>query len=429
MKRILTLAMALMMLLSLAVFSAHAEQPAEITIRFAWWGDASRHEVYNRICDTYESLNPGVRIEREPNTFNAFFEKLATQVASGNAPDVFGMHPRFATEFASRGVMENLQPYVDQGIINLENIDQPVIDSGNINDILYMICQGVTLNEFLLNIDMCNRLGVTVPDVYEDWTWDDFVATCYDFREKALAAGEDLYFIDQPYQYNFFRIYLMSYGQELFNNDGTIGFTQERVEEWFKMWQTLRADDIIPDAASISENINATLETQLFTMGQCAVTNIPVNKLDQYQAQMTDKIRPLRAPMGDARGVYIEGAHNCISAAIDDVQKLEAAKFLDFFTNSEDSLKDLMIQQGTPVNTKMSEFVLQFMNESQVEAMEYVKVTQPLAGIANMLPAGYSEMNTLYLDTREASDFASLTPAEAAQAYLDGIEEILAKNN
>lgn len=432
MKRIFALAMTLCILLSLSLPAmASATQAEEITLRFAWWGDASRHDVYNKICDTFESMNPGVTIEREPNTFNAYFEKLATQVASGNAPDVFGMHARFATEFASRNVMEELQPYVDQGIISLTDLDQPVIDSGKINDTLYMICQGVTLNEFLLNEDMCKRLEVEVPDVLEDWTWEEFVATCYDFREKALAAGEDVYFIDEPYQYNFFRIYLLSYGEELFNNDGTIGCTKERITQWFSMWQNMRNDDVIPDAASVTENVNATLETQMFTLGKCAVTNIPVNKLNQYQAQMTDNLRPLRSPLGNdgTRGVYIEGAHNCISSAIDDEHKLVAAKFLDFFTNSEECLKDLLIQQGTPANTQMSEYVLQFMDEAQIEAMEYVKYTQPLASIGNMLPVGYSEMNTLYLGIREASDFAAMTPEEAAQAYLDGIQEILDKNS
>ena len=83
MKKLLTCLLAVTMLLS-CITIASAESEEQIELRFAWWGDTNRHEVYNAICDEFEAIYPNVTIIREPGTFNDFFDKLATQLA-GNA--------------------------------------------------------------------------------------------------------------------------------------------------------------------------------------------------------------------------------------------------------------------------------------------------------------------------------------------------------
>ncbi len=429
MKKLLTCLLAVTMLLS-CITIASAESEEQIELRFAWWGDTNRHEVYNAICDEFEAIYPNVTIIREPGTFNDFFDKLATQLAGNAAPDIFGMHPRFAVEFASRGAMTDLTPYVESGILNLDKLSDAVINDGKIDGKLYMISQGITLNELLANQTMLDRIGVEVPDITEDWTWDDLVAKAYEFREKALAAGEDVYFCDMFYEYNFFRIYLRSYGYELFNEDFSLGHDEAIVEKWFAMWQQMMQDDVIPDAATTTENVSAALEMKSFAQGLTAVTQIPVNRLDQYQLVMDDKVVAVRSPLGaeNTRGVYIEGAHNAIYSGASEENKEWAARFLDFFTNDERCLKHLLIQQGTPVNSDMNEYIKQFMTEPQKYALDYVALVQPLAGTGAQLPAGYSEMNNTYAEIRDKVLWGEITPAEAAEEYCTRIMQIVEEN-
>ena len=357
--------------------------------------------------------------------------RTSSALLAGNAaPDIFGMHPRFAVEFASRGAMTDLTPYVESGILNLDKLSDAVINDGKIDGKLYMISQGITLNELLANQTMLDRIGVEVPDITEDWTWDDLVAKAYEFREKALAAGEDVYFCDMFYEYNFFRIYLRSYGYELFNEDFSLGHDEAIVEKWFAMWQQMMQDDVIPDAATTTENVSAALEMKSFAQGLTAVTQIPVNRLDQYQLVMDDKVVAVRSPLGaeNTRGVYIEGAHNAIYSGASEENKEWAARFLDFFTNDERCLKHLLIQQGTPVNSDMNEYIKQFVTEPQKYALDYVALVQPLAGTGAQLPAGYSEMNNTYAEIRDKVLWGEITPAEAAEEYCTRITQIVEEN-
>ena len=93
MKRFFALLLTAILLMSFAAVPAIAEAP--VTLRFSWWGSASRAEVYNAICDAFEAAYPQYRIEREFVSSTAkYMELLATQVAGSNAPDIISMHPQ-----------------------------------------------------------------------------------------------------------------------------------------------------------------------------------------------------------------------------------------------------------------------------------------------------------------------------------------------
>ena len=61
--------------------SGSASGGEEVTIRWAWWGDTTRHEKYNKIADLFEEKNPGVKVAREPNSWTDYWDKLSVQVA------------------------------------------------------------------------------------------------------------------------------------------------------------------------------------------------------------------------------------------------------------------------------------------------------------------------------------------------------------
>ena len=72
-----------------------------VEIRFTWWGDTTRNEMYNQICDRFEEANPDIKVIRESGSWNDYWDKLATQVAGGNAPDVISMHVQYISPGSS----------------------------------------------------------------------------------------------------------------------------------------------------------------------------------------------------------------------------------------------------------------------------------------------------------------------------------------
>ena len=62
------------------------EEPAateeEITLRMAWWGSQTRHDRTIAAIELYESLHPNIKFEYEYYSFDDYFTKLKTLVAS-----------------------------------------------------------------------------------------------------------------------------------------------------------------------------------------------------------------------------------------------------------------------------------------------------------------------------------------------------------
>ena len=85
MKKTLSLILALVMLLAVCPLAQAEEQ---VTIRFAWWGDAVRHEATLKAIELFEAKYPHINVEPEYGGWDGYNDKLQTQIAGGTAADV-----------------------------------------------------------------------------------------------------------------------------------------------------------------------------------------------------------------------------------------------------------------------------------------------------------------------------------------------------
>ena len=76
---------------STAASTEAASGDEQINLRMAWWGSQDRHDKTIAAIELYESLNPNVKIEYEYYSFDDYFTKLKTLVASDQVWDVFQM--------------------------------------------------------------------------------------------------------------------------------------------------------------------------------------------------------------------------------------------------------------------------------------------------------------------------------------------------
>ena len=67
----------------------------QITLRMAWWGSQTRHDITVEVIEMYEKENPNVNIEYEFYDFDSYFTKLKTLVASDQVWDVFQLGGNF----------------------------------------------------------------------------------------------------------------------------------------------------------------------------------------------------------------------------------------------------------------------------------------------------------------------------------------------
>lgn len=432
MKKFLSVLISLSLMLSVLAAPAMAEEEHEpITIRISWWGDTARHEKYNKFVDAFEEAYPWITVERESSTWADYWNKLATLVAGGNAPDVMGMHPQFASDYANRGALLNLDKLIADGIVSVADIPESVVEGGRVSGNLCMVSMGVTVSSMFVNETLLEQVGLEYP-MDTPITWAAFGQMAKDFRVKALEKGIDAYLTSEITGYTSFQYLARSNGGDLYTEDGNLGFTQADVEEWLTFWKDLRDADVIPDAATTTEAASLTLEQSLFCTHKTAMTVVPVNQLWQYAAQLPEEtVTPAYIPTGNdgTTGAFLEGAHWAISSAIDEKHQEAAGLLLNFIVNNEGAAQYMLMDQGVPANTKMAEYIMPMLNESDVTAVDFVqRVTAMVQKGINYAPKGAGSIDTAFKEARESVAFEVMTPAEAAAAFMEQANAIIAEN-
>ncbi|WP_077624706.1 ABC transporter substrate-binding protein [Sediminibacillus massiliensis] len=401
-----------------------ADGEEEIKLRFSWWGDTSRNEIYNEIIDRFEEENPNITVDREFGGWTDYWDRLATQTAGGNAPDIVSMHQFYVSDYARRGALLNLQSLVDDGTINLESFAESTVDSGKVDDELIMVAKGVTMPGWVYNPVQLEELGVEAPNF--DWTWEEFQAKMLEV-DKAMPEG-DFATADMgggQLQPNF-RYYVRQQGEDLFTEDGKLGFSEETLSKWWTMWDDLRQAGAVADSATTTEFESAALEQKLFTIGRSAFYQIPANQLHLYQEQFENgELQMLRMPQveGGENGEYIEGAYLSITKESEHPEA--AAKFIDFFVNTEKSLELFKVEQGSPGSSEMAEFVKPLLEPAQQRAVDYIQETVEYAEPAAYAPLGISEVEQAFADNAAAIGFGEKTVEEAVTDFMETAESVI----
>lgn len=398
----------------------------KVEIRFSWWGDTSRNEMYNKIVDRFEEKYSNITVKRQFGGWTDYWDKLATQIAGGNAPDVVSMHQFYVADYARRDALLNLNELVESNTINLKNFPQSTVDSGKIGDNIYMIAKGITMSGFVYNTALFDELGVDYPKM--NWTWEDFTNKVIELNNAFKSEGHwgVADFSGGQLQPNF-RYFVRQKGKDLFTDDGQLAFEKKDLVEWWTMWDQLRQQGAIPDAATTTEYEGTPLEQNLFVTGKTALQQIPANQIYLYQEQFDKgEIRIVRIPTrSDGKnGEFIEGAY--LSIAKESEHPEAAAKFINFFVNSKEALELFKVEQGPPANTEMvNEVVKPLLEPAQERAVEFIEKTVEYAHPAPYSPLGVNEVEQAFADSASAIGFGELTVEEAADKFMEEANSIL----
>ena len=60
---------------------------------------------------------------------------------------------------------------MDDGTIDLSKFGDAIIETGKYEDTLYMVSMGITFTCYIVNNELAEQYGVTLPAYDEDWTW------------------------------------------------------------------------------------------------------------------------------------------------------------------------------------------------------------------------------------------------------------------
>src|SRR5690349_23219656 len=94
-----------------AATEAPAAPAQPVTIRASMWESADALEPYNKAKEAFEKKYPNIKVQLEsvPQDYGT---KLLTQLAAGTAPDVFQVGDGDVAKLVSKGVIDDLEPYL-----------------------------------------------------------------------------------------------------------------------------------------------------------------------------------------------------------------------------------------------------------------------------------------------------------------------------
>lgn len=396
---------------------------ADVHLRLYWWGGQARADRTNAVSDLYAKANPGFTYDKDFNAFNDYWPKLGTQVAGGNAPDVFQMDYRYIVEYANRGAVQALDDYVGKSL-NLDDFDKDQIEGGKVNGKLYAISLGANSVAMMVNKTAFDAAGVELPT--RDWSYDDYKAHADAFNSKSngmrlLADGSQNG--DPPLEN-----WLRARGKALYTADGKIAFDQGDLTEWFKLWDDLRKASVCVGPDDQALDATAAIDTTMITLGKAATSFANSNQLIGFQAVNKNELTMINFPRS-AKGVG--GGHyrkpsqfwsvNPKSANLE-----ESIKYVSFFINDVPSGLILGVERGIPCAKHVRDALAPTLSPPDQLSLNFVSNLGDLLGaLPPSPPNAAGEVATQLVTTSQAIAFGQTTPEQAAEEFVKQAQDIL----
>jgi len=270
MKRIVLLSVLIASMLLSACASQAKQGP--VTISFMAWGDPEELAVWQQIVDDFQAANPNIKVNVEVSDWDSYWTKLKTLLAANTPPDVFAMDAPLYLDYQSRGVLLNIQPYIDKTPGFLDGFYPVTLEAYKLPDGYYGLPRDFQTVVLYYNIDMFNAAGIAYPTV--DWTYDDFRTAAKSLTIDKNGDGtidqwgftSDLWDMEL-----FWSEAIWSWGGEVINADHTQTLVGEPIarEAWQFMYDLMFTDKSMPDT-----NTSGQYGGDLFQAGIAAMTTI-----------------------------------------------------------------------------------------------------------------------------------------------------------
>ncbi|MGX9899968.1 ABC transporter substrate-binding protein [Arthrobacter sp. SA17] len=339
-----------------------------VELRFSWWGSDKRAQVTQAAIDAFEAQNPGIKIKAEYGDWSGYWDKLATQVAANDAPDIIQMDEKYITEYSSRGALLDLSKYD----VDTSKFDEAALNAGKGEDGLTGIAAGINAATILANPAVFKAAGVELPDDSK-WTWEDFERIAAEVTEKSPKGtyGAAAYGTDEAS----LGVWLRQNGKSLYTSDGKLGFEPSDIAEWWAFLKQMSEKKAVPSAAEVVEAEAAPLDQSGLATGKNGLAFWWSNQLPALEKAAGGELKVLRFPSktgsaSDAQLWY--KASQFWSASSRTKHPEEVAKFINFLANDVKAGEALLADRGVYPNSEVREAIAPKLTPADVKVVAFI---------------------------------------------------------
>lgn len=400
-------------------------------ITITWWGGQERHDLTQQVLDLYTSEHPDIEFEAVPAGWDGYFEKLSTQAASGSMPDIVQMDYLYISTYAQNGSLADMQEFVDNGTIDVANIDANILSTGNIGGAQVGFPLSTSLLSAVYNPSVFEEAGVEVPTA--DWTWSDFMSVTQSIVDTTGKYGASMTPITDT---NLFNYWVRQHGVSLFSEDNkTLGFEDDALTvDYFTMWDQMMDSDAVPSPDEYETIQTLGDEAAPIVTNDAGIT-VEWNNYANKVSGSNDTLKLVTPPTSDdaegSNGLWLKPGMFYSIADTSEV-KQEAAEFLNWFINSEEANDIMLGERGVPVSSTVREHMVSSgeLSEAQIDMFNYVDEASKVCGETPAPdPVGISEVNAAFAEAASQVFYDLMSPEDAAAQFRSQANEILTRNN
>ena len=386
------------------------------TLALTWWGNPTRNKNTQAMIDAYTKANPNVKIEPQPGEGASYWDKLATQTAGGQAPDIIQMDMNYIAEYGTRGALLDLKD------VDVTKFVEGTVDSGKIDDKLVGVNAGINSALFFANPKIFEKAKMDLPDD-TTWTWDQLIEVGAEVASKAGVTFGVAALINADAMFGTF---VRQHGKELFTPDG-LGFEVAEAQAWYDLLLKGVKAKAFGRPEQISEEIAKPLDQSAIVVGTAGIQFYNSNQLEAVtNAAGGELMEMLRGPSmtgkaTDRKTWYKASMLWSASARTKNPEAVVA--WIDWFANSPEAGNIEKAERGIPPNSELQEAVKPNLSPSQQKVLQYITDIAPEVANTPIAPppGGGTIAEKLQRHGLEVL-FGRASSADAAQKFVDELK-------
>lgn len=408
-----------------------APKGEKVSITLNWWGSDARVKLTESAVKRFEQANPNIHVDMQYSDWGGYWDKLATSVAGDNAPDVMQMDESYFSSYASQGSLYDLSKvskYLDLGNMAAENKK-----AGQIEGKQYAAETSVTLIGVIVNMDILEELGITLPDTSK-WTWKEYEDVCQQVVDKSNGQ----YVGTQPTFGGYdFQIWQRQHGKRTMFTGNKVTIDKKLMSDYMqKAYDWTHGKNPIagsPDRWSEQFSaVNGTLQDSDMAKGKQALSfgsGGLSSQLAQYaKALGTENIKivPMPADKSASRKYYYMKPGMYWSVSAKTKHPAESAKLIDFLINDDETGKEFGTDRGIPSNKKIRKELGSVANPLDKQLFAFVDQMSKISGPnPDPTPNGASGFTNAFLRKLQDVVFDKSKSDKAADELISEIQNLV----
>lgn len=408
---------------------ASSDGGADLAI--SWWGADDRHKKTQTLLKLYSQKHPEVNFEPTFGGLVGYQDKMVTELAGGNGPDVMQIADRLS--LIASGSLLLLDSYIADKRIDLTDADPKTVALQQYQGKQYTLPWGLAAGVMFYDTKVFADANVPVPEYA--WTWDDYWQTAKaitDASPEGFYGSADIWAPAGTGSWAPFVSFLLSRKLQPYTMEGELNFTPDVLKEWFSFWDDIRRAGYVPPATITAQESG--FETSPLVKGKAAIYPINSSIASSLQGLSKNPLGLTTLPTGldstqylsaEQFGQYIN-ASLTIGANARTEYPDQVVDFINFAVNDPDANKVTLMSRGVPLSSKMATLVEPVVSDIEKKMVEVIGYIQKNA-VPEVVtfPTADGQISTLMNNSHQAIAFDKATIDDTVSTFFTQAERVL----